>query len=271
MNKTAKASVYFIFIIGAFISLFPFYWVFCLSTHNTNEIVVSFPFLPGTHLLENFIHLMRKGTFPRGFGNSCLISISSTFFTLFFSTMCGYSFAKYRFKGRAILFQIVLATMMIPMQIGLVAFVKIIRMIGLYNTYIPLIAQFGSAFGVFWMTQYIKAYVPDEMLEAARIEGLGELNLLLRIVMPVISPAIISYGIIYFVGSWNSYLMPLIVLQDTEKFTLPMTIAALQGRFELDLGMRYLALALATVPLLVLFLSFSRTVRESIVAGAVKG
>lgn len=271
MKKLTKGLIYLFFVVGAFISLYPFYWVFSLATHNTSEIVTQFAAVPGVHLWDNLLNLLKKGTFPRGLANSCFVSITATVSAVFFSMVCGYAFAKYQFKGKRFLFQMVLMTMMLPIQIGLVAFVKIMTALGLYNTYIPLIAQLGTAFGVFWMCQYIKAYVPDEMLESARIEGVGEIGLLLRIVVPVITPAIISYGIIYFVGSWNSYLMPLIILQDTGKFTLPMVIAALQGRFELDLGIRYLALALATLPLLILYLTFSKTVRESIVAGALKG
>lgn len=271
MSKAVKVLIYLFFIVGFVLALFPFYWVFALATHNTTEIITGFPLLPGAHLLENLVSIFTKGTFLQGLLNSCFISVTSTVLAVFFSTACGFAFAKYRFKGRDTLFKIVLATMMIPMQIGLVAFVKMMTTFHLYNTYVPLVVQLGTAFGVFWMCQYIRSYVPDEMLEASRMEGLGEVGILLRIVIPVITPAIVSFGIIYFVNNWNAYLMPLILLQDSSKFTLPMVIAALQSRKEIDLGARYTALAMATLPLLILYLSLSGTVRESIAAGAIKG
>jgi len=271
MTKVYQGLFWAMFMIGVAVCLLPFYWMFALGTHTNTEIMGGFPILPGSAVAENFGILMKKGGFFRAFLNSVFITTSATAMNTFFSALCGFAFAKYEFKAKNVLFMVLLATMMIPAQMGLVAFVKMMSFLGLFNTVVPLILQLGSAFGVFWMRQYIESYVPSEMLEAARVEGAGEIRIFTQFVLPLITPALVTYSILTFVNTWNSYLMPLVLLQDSEKFTLPLVIASLQGRHDFAYGVRFLAISIGTLPLIVFFLAASRKVIDSIATGAVKG
>ena len=259
------------FVIGAVLCLFPFYWVLALATHSTAEIVSGFPLLPGDDLGENFSVLQARSGIFIAFFNSMYITAASTTIALLCSSLGGYAFARYAFPGKNLLFIVVLATMMIPVQMGLVAFVKLMSFLGLYNTHIPLIAQLGTPFGIFWMTQYIREFVHDEMINAARIEGAGELAIFARVVLPICTPAIVSLAIIRFVNTWNAYLIPLVLLQEPSRFTLPMAIAAIQGKHQILYGARFLATAVGTLPLIAMFLLAARRVIDSIATGAVKG
>jgi multiple sugar transport system permease protein len=260
-----------VFLVVGFITLFPFYWVFALGTHLTREILTGYPVLPGSALMHNLSTVLDKSNMVLSFFNSLFISSASTVMNVMFSVLCGFAFAKYQFKSRQVLFLIVLATMMIPGQMGLVAFVKQMQFMGWYNTFWPLILSFGSAFGVFWMRQYIADYVPTEMLEAARIDGSGEFRIIFLLTLPMIAPAVGAYAIITFVNSWNSYLFPLVLLQDETKFTLPMAISSMQNRLDIDYGAQFLAISLGTLPLIAVFLVASQKVINGIAQGAIKG
>lgn len=273
VNVLARPLLYMIFVLAAIACLFPFYWMFSLSTHSTEEIIRGFPLLPGRHLLGNFAELLDKSGFFASVWNSIFVTSTSTIIALFFSTMGGFAFAKYVFRGRRTLFLFVLATMMIPIQIGLVALVKLMNILRMYDTYAPLIFyQMGTPFGIFWMSQYIRQFVPGELIESARMEGANELAILLRIVFPVSTAALMSLAIIQFVNTWNSYLLPLVLLQTPNRFTLPLVIASIQGKHQIDYGPRFLAVSIGTLPLILFFLFSSKRIIESISAvGSVKG
>jgi cellobiose transport system permease protein len=272
ISRAVRWPLTVVLLLLSLLTIFPFYWTFSLSTHSTEEIYSSMPFAPGSHLIENFHKLMTGNWFISGYLNSIFVAVLSTVLTVFFSAMTGYAFAKFRFRGEKVLFTFILATMMIPGQLGLVAFLWQVGHMGWMNTFYPLIVPaIANAFGVFWMKQYIEEAVPDEMLESAKIDGCSELLLFLRMIIPVVLPATMSLGLIAFIGSWNNYLLPSVLLNDPGKYTLPLVINNLGTFYTRDYGTQFLGLVLGTLPLLILFIATSRRLIDGIVAGAVKG
>ncbi|MFC5648778.1 carbohydrate ABC transporter permease [Paenibacillus solisilvae] len=253
-------------------TIFPFYWTFSLSTHSTDEIYSQLPFTLGTHFMENLQTLLIGDWFWSGYFNSFFVAILSTALTVFFSALTGYAFAKFKFNGEKILFTFILATMMIPGQLGLVAFLWQVGHMGWMNTLYPLIVPaIANAFGVFWMRQYIEEAVPEEMLESGRIDGCNEIAIFLRLVIPIVVPAAMSLGLITFIGSWNNYLLPSVLLNDPAKYTLPLVINNLGTFYTRDYGTQFLGLLLGTIPLLVLFIATSKQLIDGITSGSVKG
>ncbi len=205
--------------------------------------------------------------------NSVYTSVLATVLTAICSALAGYAFAKFKFKGRNLLFGIVLATMMIPAQLGLVAFVWQMKAMNWADTHWPLIIPgIANGFGVFWMRQYIKDSVHDEMLEAAKIDGCNDIGIFLRIVLPVIKPAFVSLGIIIFMVNWQNFMIPLVLINSYEKYTLPLAIMSLKGLHRTNYGAQFLGLTLGTLPILVIFFNGNKDILyRGLTAGAVKG
>ena len=171
-----------------------------------------------------------------------------------------------------LLFQIVLMTMMVPMEVGLVAFAWEMRILHLSKTFLPLILpNIANAFGVFWMTQYMKDSFPYELVESGRIDGCNDMGVFLRLVMPIIRPAIFTLGIISFLQSWNSYLLPMIMINNPKMYTVPLVIASIGNMFVANYGARMLGVVIGILPIILLFIIFSRQITEGLAAGAVKG
>jgi multiple sugar transport system permease protein len=271
-------SIFFngLLLIGAFLSAFPFYWMFVLSTQSTQQIF-SWPpqFLPGSNLLVNYENIFSIIPFWRNFANSVFIGVTHTALSLLFCSMGGYAFAMYRFPGRNWLFGLMLATMMIPWMAGIVPwFILISKWLHWINRYEALIIPgVASAFGIFWMRQYIQESIPHELLDAARIDGCHEFSIFFRIVAPLLMPAFAALGIMIFIGSWNGFLGPLLVMQDKTMYTLPVALSLLRQdpRRGFDAGVLMLGTALATLPMLIVFLMATRRFMAGLTIGAVKG
>ncbi len=265
-----------ILMFGAFLSAFPFYWMFMLSTHSNLEIF-SWPpsFLPGDNLIANYQAMLTIIPFWRNLFNSAFVAITHTVLALLFCSMGGYAFAMYRFPGRNQLFAIMLATMMIPWLAGIIPwFILISKWLHWINRYEALIIPgAASAFGIFWMRQYISESIPQELLDAARIDGCPEFLIFFRVIAPLLTPAFAALGIMIFVGNWNAFLGPLLVIQDKQMYTLPVALALLRQdpRRGYDAGVLMLGTAMATLPMLIVFLSATRRFMAGLTLGAVKG
>ena len=186
--------------------------------------------------------------------------------------MAGYAFSKWRFKGSKLIFYIVIATMVVPMEVGYVAFIYQMRIMGLSQTYWPLILpNVANAAGVFWMTSYMRDGVMYEILESGRIDGCGEMGIFVRLVLPLVRPALYSLCIISFLGSWNSYTLPMLMISKAERYTIPLAIASLGNMQIADYGARILGVVIGIAPILVIFLFTSRFVAEGLTAGSLKG
>ncbi len=270
---SSRFLIYLILFLFVFIFAFPFYYVFVLSSLDDSEIFTSPPRLFfGTHILENWRILFEQINFGRNFLNSVGIATLSTLFTIFFCTLGGYAFAKYSFKGKKILFTFVLTTLAIPPFLNIIPFFRMMVAFGWYNTWLPLIVPgVANAFGIFLMTQFIGRAVPDEMLEAARIDGFGELGILFRIVFPLAAPGISVLGTITFIGSWNNFLGALILLPKIERTTIPVALSSLRSQSGGGFGAIYIGTALALLPLIIVFLSFSKKIINDFARGSIKG
>ena len=219
---------------------------------------------------SNYRNLWKTVPYNRYFINSVFIATASTLLTLFFCSLGGYAFAKYQFRGQKILFGILLASMMVPFQVLLVPLFGLMYDMGWLNSYKAIIIPFSvGAFGVFLMRQFIVT-IPSELIDAARIDGCSEFGIYYRIVLPIIKPALGALTIYSFLGSWNGYLWPLIILRDEAKYTLPIGLANLVGIYRQDYGMLMAGTLLSLMPIVILFLAMQREFVQGITLGSVK-
>jgi multiple sugar transport system permease protein len=227
----------------------------------------------GPDLLGNISQLLSWApTYPVNYFNSFAIALISTVTTIFLCTVVGFAFAKYRFKGRNALFAFVLATLSIPQFLNIIPLFRMMRAFNWIGTWLPLIVPgMAGAFGVFIMTQFIEGAIPSELIEAARIDGLSEYGIILRIGFPLARSGIAMLGIITFIGSWNDFFTPLVFLSQSEKTTLPVILSQLSLRGTINFGAMMMGNALSILPLIIVFIFFSRQIISGLTAGSVKG
>ncbi|WP_435243119.1 carbohydrate ABC transporter permease [Streptomyces cucumeris] len=249
----------------------PLYWLVVASTHSSREIFDSPPpLLPGGHLGENLDTLQRTASFGRVVLNSTLIAALYTLCAGAVCTLAGYGFAKYRFKGREALFGLLMLGLVIPVQVTLIPLFKLMAELEWLNTYQAVVMpNLALPFGIFLMRQAMAA-LPDELLDSARMDGCGELRLFWKVVLPPMKPALAALAIFLFLYQWNDFIWPLIVLRDSESFTIPVALAALQGLNNTDYGAILAGTAVAAVPMAVVFLVLQRHFVSGLLAGAVK-
>jgi cellobiose transport system permease protein len=253
------------------ISFAPFYFLVMMSTQYSEDIFKGNIYWPGSYLLEN-LNTVLQSNFLQALWNSVVVSVSSTLLGVFISALTGFALAKYNFKFKKAFFTFILLSMMIPSQIGLIGYIIEMRVFGLTGTLLPLIIVWmTNAFGVFWMYQYIKGSVHNELIESARIDGCSEPSIFVRIIIPVITPAIMTLSIVIFLWSWNNYLLPLVTIFKEELYTVPLVINRLGYTYRVDYGARLLALLICILPLIVLFLIGSKNFIRGLTSGAVKG
>lgn len=263
--------IYIFIVIISIIALLPFYMMIMMGTYYSEDLYTGVKLLPGDYLAENMKTVMKQD-FVSFYRNSLVVSVAHTIGGILVCSLAGYAFAKFRFKGRNALLAFVVATLAIPPQVGLVGFVVEMRMMGWINTLWPLIFNgMASGFAVFWLTQYITAGVPSEIIESGRIDGCNEYGIFFRLVMPLIKPANITIALLLFLWSWNAYMTPLVVITSKKLFTIPLSIALLAGEFRVDYAARILALSLGTIPIVIIFALGSKHLIRGLVAGAVKG
>ena len=256
---------------GAVLMLLPFYWLIIATTYPSREIFASPPnVLPGPAFFDNLSGLLSDTLFGRAIGNSVLVASVYTLLGLVVCTAAGYAFAKFEFRGRGLLFGAVLITLALPSQVTLVPLFQIMVTLGWLDTYQALILpNLALPFGIFLMRQTMQA-VPDELLQAARVDGAGELRVFSRIVLPTVRPALAALAIFLFLAQWNEFVYPLVVLRTPESFTIPVSLASLQGIGTTDYGQLMMGTFLSVLPILVLFLFLQRHFVAGILAGAVK-
>jgi multiple sugar transport system permease protein len=243
------------------------------STRSGAEISTSFTLIPSTHLRENWEIMFGYFNLFKGMLNSVLVAVPATLLGVYFSALTAYGLAMYKFHGNKVIFGAILVFMMIPGQLSLIGFYQLCTKLHLVNSYIPLIVPAIAAPGtVFFLRQYILSSLSSSLVEAARIDGAPELYSFHRIVLPIISPAMATMGIMGFIGNWNNYLLPMIILNKNDKFTLPVMMATLRASLDIvkNQGATYLAVTISVIPILVVFCFFSRYIISSISAGAVK-
>lgn len=271
--KIKKGILYFILTLLAVACLLPFLLMMVNATRSGAEIVRSFTLIPSNHIMENWQTVVKYFNLFKGMLNSVIVAVPATLLTAYFSAMTAYALAMYKFKGNKLIFGVILIFMMIPGQLSLIGFYNLCTKLHLVNSYIPLIVPAIAAPGtVFFLRQYTQSTLPPSLIEAARIDGASELYSFHRIVIPILSPGIATMSIMAFIGNWNNYLMPMIILSKKEKFTLPVMMATLRASTDIQAnqGAIYLSVAISVIPILLVFSFFSKYIISSISAGAVK-
>lgn len=268
------AIAYITCIILAIISLFPFFIMIINSTRDTYQIQQhAVSFVPGTHFFKNLEILTGKSFDPmQGFINSLIISICSTICTIYFSTMTAFALVAYDWKLRKPFFTFIMAVLMIPAQVTSIGFFQFMYKIGLTNNYLALILPaIAAPTVVFFMRQYMIPSLPMDILQSARIDGAGEFRIFNQIVLPMMKPAMATQAIFSFVTSWNNLFMPSILINDTEKYTMPMMVQMLRGDiYKTEFGSIYLGLFLTILPVLVVYFLLSKHIIAGVALGGVK-
>lgn len=272
-DKIKKGILYLFLSLLALVCLLPFLLMVVNSTRSGNEIVTSFTLIPSRYLKENWETVFKFFNLFKGMWNSVKVSVPATLLTAYFSALTAYGLAMYKFRGNKIIFYTIVIFMMIPGQLGLIGFYNLCTKLHLVNSYIPLIIPAIAAPGtVFFLRQYVLSVLPPSLIEAARIDGAGELHSFHRIVLPIMAPGIATMSIMAFIGNWNNYLLPMIILNKNEKFTLPVMMATLRASTDIqrNQGAIYLAVAISVIPILAVFCFCSKYIISSIAAGSVK-
>ncbi len=275
MKKTKKrisaAIKQIILILMTLVMFFPLYIVFVMGTYYSEDIFKGLPMLPSDYFLTNLKLVISKGFFS-AYLNSITVSVASVILSVLISTMIGFALAKYNFKGKKFIFAFVMAIMMIPGQISMIGYMLEMRKMNLINTLLPLIFTWAAhPLGAFLMMQFISDGIPDELLESARLDGCSEPGIFFKIVIPCIKSGFVTLATLVFLWSWNNYVLPLILINKQELFTIPLMVNNLSNAFRSDYGAIMCALGLSVLPMIVIFSLCSRTFIQGIAAGAVKG
>jgi len=267
---------YIVLVILTFICLFSFYILIINATRSNADIQKGFSLLPGASFFVNLKNVLDNENLPvmRGILNSFFIAACVAVLSTYFSTLTAYGIHAYRFRHRNAAYVLILAIMMVPTQVSALGFIKLMSGFGLMDTYVPLILPTVAAPIVFFfMKQYMESALPVELVEAARIDGSSEFGTFNRIVIPIMKPAIAVQIIFTFVNSWNNYFLPALIIDSTNKKTLPVLIAQLRSAdyLKFDLGQVYVLIAIAIVPVMILYLILSKFIVRGVAIGSVKG
>jgi multiple sugar transport system permease protein len=265
--------VYLLLTLGIVLMVGPFLWMLLGSLKSQAEFLVTTPtFLPKDASLDNYDRLFSKLDFPRFFFNSSVVALVVTIGNILFCPMLGYALAKLQWRGKRLIMGLVLATLMVPAGITLIPNFVLMRNLGLVNTYPGLILPFlVGPFGVFLTRQFMYG-IPDELLEAARIDGANEWRTYWQVVMPITVPVLATLGILTFLGSWNSFLYPLVMAQEQNMYTLPVALATFAtNQYQADHGMLMAGSVVLVVPVLIIFILFQRWITEGIATTGLKG
>ncbi|PID97891.1 MAG: ABC transporter permease [Actinomycetales bacterium] len=276
MNRNTSTWVrsigYLTLLVGAVFSIAPFAWMLIAATHTTSDVLgTPPPLIPGPEAITNLIRLQETTGFARVMVNSLVLAVIYTFFSTLVSAMAGFALAKFRFAGRNIVFTFVLVTMMIPMQVLLVPLFQIMASLGWIDTFQAVILPFiANAFGIFLMRQAFLGF-PNEIIEAARIDGAAELRIFFRTVLPVARPQLGALVVYTFMSQWNAFIWPLLMLNSEENYVIPVALNRMIGLSRVDYAGLMMGSLLTTIPMLLIFALFQRQFIAGLLGGAVKG
>jgi len=270
-TRIHKVIIYLVLLIGVIVTIAPFVWMISASLMPTGQ-ANQFPskFLPDKVTFEHYRTLFGRLNVARYFFNSIVISLSITGISLFFNSMAGFAFAKYRFAGKQKLFKLLLSAMVIPAQVTMLPLFLMLNRMGVINTYWGVIIPgMASIYGIFLIRQYIIS-IPDSLIEAARIDGAHDFYIYWRIILPVAKPILVTMALFTFMGAWNDFLWPLIVLTRDSMYTLPVVLANLMGEHVQDTEMMMAGSVITIMPIIVVFLAMQKYYLRGIMMGSVK-
>ncbi|MEK4511014.1 carbohydrate ABC transporter permease [Paenibacillus anaericanus] len=272
-RKIIKTIIYIVCILLAVLSILPFWIMFVNATRSTPEIQSGLSLLPSTHMMSNLRVLLDKSFDPiQGFLNSFIISSAATLCTVYFSSLAAYGLVTYNWRLRGPFFTFIMCVMLIPSQASAIGFYQFMYKLHWTNNFLPLILPAIAAPAVvFFMRQYLLATLSLEIVEASRVDGSGEFSTFNRIILPLMMPAVATQAIFAFVANWNNLFMPLILLTQKEKYTMPIMVSLLRGDiYRVEFGSIYMGLALTALPLFVVYFLLSRYIIAGVALGGVK-
>ena len=279
MKKTGSSFrtvfAHIVLILLSFMCLFFFYVLIINATRSHADLQKGFSALPGKNFLENLKNVANDGSFPmfRGILNSIVVSGCSAVLCTYFSSLTAYGLYAYEFKARKAAFTFIMAILVMPTQVTAMGFLRLVTKMGLYDSLLPLIIPSIASPAVFYfMYSYLQSSLPLSLVEAARIDGSGEFHTFNRIVIPIMKPAIAVQAIFTFVGSWNNYFVPALIIQSKNKMTVPILIATLRGAdyMNFDMGKIYMMITVAIVPIIIVYLLLSKYLIAGVTLGGVK-
>ena len=276
MLKVRRTIAYVTLVFIVILSLLPFFILFINTTRSHAQIMRGFSALPGTSFFQNLNNVLENPNMPivRATINSFIVSIGTVVVATYFSALTAFGIHAYNFKGKKTAFVFILLIMMIPAQVSALGFINLVDQLNLRNSFIPLIVPaIASPVTFFFMIQYMKAALPLEIIEAARIDGSNEFMTFNRIVLPLIKPALAVQSIFIFVGSWNNFFMPAHLLNDPDMHTLPILISRLRGTdfANFDLAQVYTLITISILPVIIVYLVLSKYIVKGVALGGVKG
>ncbi len=273
MNKSGKPFLLYVAIaVLALVAVFPIVWV-AISSFKPQSELFTFPLrlLPVDWTVSNYTAAVNQGNFLRYFSNTVFVAVTATFITVTINLMAGYALAKYKFAGRDAIFTIMLATLMIPLQVIMVPIFLQLKSLGLLNSlWGIIIPPAATPTGIFIARQYLQT-LPDSLIEAARIDGAGELFIFRKVIAPLSKPVVATIAIFSFMWRWNDYLWPLIVITDNKKQTMQQALANFVGQLQINWASLLAMTSIAIIPMIVVFLVFQKHFMSGITSGAVKG
>ncbi len=265
-----KIIIWTILFIGAVLMMTPIIFMFSAS-FKYNDQIYDLALISSEPTLSNYIYLFGNTEFLRWFLNSAIVAIVTTLSVLIFDSMVGYALAKYDFKGRKIVFFLILSTLMIPTEMLVIPWYILARDLGLLNSYLGLMFPgLMTGFGVFLMKQFFES-VPDDYLDAARVDGVSEFRIYTDVALPMVVPALSALAIFTFLGNWTAFLWPLIVTSEAALYTVPVGLASFSGEFTSEWEMIMTGAAVATIPTLIVFLALQRYIIRGVILGGLKG
>jgi cellobiose transport system permease protein len=271
-SRRGRIAVRVGLLLGVLISMFPFYWLVVMASGTTQDIF-RFPprLIPGTRLLHNMDQVIHEIDFFGSLFNTTVVAVTGTALVLFFDSLAAFAFAKYDFPAKKFLFGVLLATYMIPAQLSLVPQFVTMAHLGWVGTLKALIVPgAANAFGIFWMRQYAQNSLPDELLDAGRIDGAGFFRLYWTVALPLFRPALAFLGIFTFIGIWNDYIWPLVIMINPDRLTLQVALSNLNVLYNTDYAVVMAGALMSIVPLIIVFLIGARHFLRDLAAGAMK-
>ena len=274
-SRIRSIVAHVVLIILSFMCLVFFYVLIVNASHSHAELQKGFSALPGKYFWKNLMNVANDGSFPmfRGILNSIIVSGCSAVLCTYFSSLTAYGLYAYDFKARNVAFTFIMAILVMPTQVTAMGFLRLITKMGLYDSLLPLIIPSVASPAVFYfMYSYLQSSLPMSLVEAARIDGSGEFRTFNSIVLPIMKPAIAVQAIFTFVGSWNNYFVPALVIQSKSKMTVPILIATLRGAdyMNFDMGKIYMMITVAIVPIIIVYLLLSKFIIAGVTLGGVK-
>lgn len=267
-----SVPVHAVLIVGFIATMAPFLWMLSTSFKSSSSIFTYPPqLIPSQFTLAHYKDLFEKIKFLVHFKNSIVIAFSITFLNLFLNSLAGFAFAKYKFPGKEKIFTLLLATMMVPGQVAMMPVFLILKNLGLLNTFLGLIIPGASGvFGIFFMRQFMLS-IPNDLMDSARIDGCSEFRIYWNIMLPLCKPAFATLAIFTFMGSWNEFLWPLIIMTKETMYTLPVALANLNGQYNTEWGLLMAGSVVVLVPVLLVFICLQRYFMRGIALTGMKG